>query len=127
MTDESLARRLVYDYPYYADLVEPHGALTVDRRSHACFYYGMLATQARGKAGAIETQIIEYKVGDVAPDWNEERDLELARSVATIYQLESPEEFLAFRRQAWAQASAMGYFIDPKVFQVSPKKGKFIQ
>ena len=119
--------KINYEYPYFENYVEPKGALTVDARSHACFYYLMLALKARAIAGhGIEGQIIEYKVGETPPEWMESRDEELARSVAIVYGLKDPDEFLRFRSNAWAQAVGLG--IDGRVaediLKVSPgRKG----
>jgi len=113
--------QLKYEYPIFHDHIAPKGYLTLDIRSHACFYYGMLAMKARGLAGTgIDSQIIEYKVGETPPAWYESRDEELARSVAIMYGLESPDEFLKFRKEAWAQAQALGITIATEVFNVRP-------
>ena len=119
--DESLRKRIVYEYPFFEDFVEPKGALCINRECHACFYYAMLATKARGNAGAIETQIIEYKVGEEIPLWREQRDSELAYSVALLYGLESPDKFLIYKKRAWAQGAALGITFDPEIFNVGPK------
>lgn len=119
--DESLIRKLNYEYPFFEDMVEPHGALSINRECHACFYYAMLAHKARGNAGPIETQIIEYKVGETPPLWREQRDSELAYSVALIYGLENPDKFLIYKKRAWAQAKMLGVDLDPAIFNVAPK------
>jgi hypothetical protein len=121
MADDSLLGRLAYEFPYFEDYLEPKGALKLDRACHACFYYGMLATKARGNAGPIETQIIQYKVGEQIPDWREPRDLEIARSVAILYGLESPDEFLKYKKEAWYQAKLLGVELDPTIFEISPR------
>lgn len=112
---------ITYEYPLFVDYIQPNGTLTIEKECHACFYYGMLAFKARGLAGdGIDSQIIQYKVGEEIPAWYEPRDEELARSVALIYGLESPDEFLRFKKQAWAQAKLLGIEIPPEVFQVRP-------
>lgn len=122
MTDESLVKRLNYEYPWFEGLIEPHGALTMDRRSHACWYYTVLCMRARRlHAGGIANQIIQYKVGDTPPEWLESRDLEIAKSVAIIYALESPDEFLKFKANAWTQATQfLGVPVDMRIYEVSP-------
>lgn len=113
--------KIRYEYPMFTDHVAPNGYLTFDVRSHACFYYGMLALKARGLAGTgIDSQIIQYKVGEEIPAWLESRDEELARSVAILYALESPDEFLKFKKEAWAQMQALGITCPPEVFEVRP-------
>lgn len=112
-----------YEYPFFADYVEPKGALAINKESHACFYYAMLAMKARGLVGdGIDSQIIQYRVGDAVPEWLESRDEELARSVALIYGLESPESFLKgdWKKRAWAQAMSLGVDIPVAVFDVRP-------
>lgn len=125
-TDKSLLRRLHYEYPYFESYVEPNGALKIDMRCHACFYYGMLAYKARLNAGAIEGQMIQYKVGEEIPLWREARDEELARSVAIIYSLDSPDDFLSYKKEAWAQAVRLGIEMPAEIFEVAPGK-KVIQ
>lgn len=105
---------LHYDRPFYEQLVQPKGYLTLDMRCHACFHYTMLAGKARVAAGTgPESQIIQYRVGDTPPEWMESRDWEIAKSVAIIYGLESPDEFLKFKKEAWTQAVQLG--ADPEI------------
>ena len=82
----------------------------------------MLAAKARGIAGPIETQIIQYKVGETPPLWHENRDSEIAVSVAIIYGLESPDKFLVYKKRAWAQAELLGITLPTDIFDVGPKK-----
>lgn len=103
--------KINYEYPMFSDYLEPKGALAINKESHACFYYVMLAMKARALVGkGIESQIIEYKVGEAAPLWLESRDEEIARSVALIYGLESPDAFLkkTWQARAWKQAVELG-------------------
>lgn len=116
-------KRIHYEYPIFEDYLEPKGALAINKESHACFYYVMLATYARALAGkGIATQIIEYKVGDTPPEWKESRDEELARSIAILYGFESPDSFLKkpWKMRAWAQAKMLGIDVPPAVFDVRP-------
>lgn len=112
-----------YEYPFFEDYLEPKGALAINKECHACFYYAMLAAKARGLVGSgIDSQIITYRVGDQPPEWMESRDEELARSVALIYGLESPDSFLKrpWKQRAWAQAKALGIDLDPAILEVRP-------
>lgn len=112
-----------YEYPFFEDYLEPKGALAINKESHACFYYAMLAAKARGLAGTgPESQIITYKVGETPPDWMESRDEEIAKSVALIYGLESPDKFLKadWKKRAWAQAKQLGVEIPDEVWEVRP-------
>ena len=119
--DESLLKQIHYEYPFFEDMVEPQGALTINKECHACFYYAMLAFKARGNAGPIETQIIEYKVGETPPEWREQRDSEIAYSVALLYGLESPDKFLIYKKRAWAQGKMLGVEFPQEIFNVGPK------
>lgn len=124
MTRDGRVGNLNYEYPFFADLVEPRGALTLNIRSHACWYYTMLAMRARGlHAGGIENQIIQVKVGyESDSHWHESRDEEIARSVAIIYGLESPDEFLKteWKKRAYAQAQMLGARINLDIYEVKP-------
>lgn len=115
--------KINYEYPMFSDYIEPKGALAINKESHACFYYLVLAIKARAAAGkGIDSQIIEYEVGHVAPLWMESRDEEIARSVALIYGLESPEAFLKtpWKKRAWTQAQALGFQFDSEILNVRP-------
>lgn len=120
--DPKLGVNLHYEYPMYMDYIEPNGALNLDKRSHACFHYTKLAMRARHLAGdGPESQIIQYRVGDTAPEWMESRDEEIARSVAIIYGLESPDEFLKFKKEAWTQATVfLRLPVDAEIYNVRP-------
>lgn len=114
-----------YQYLIFESYIEPHGALAVNKESHACFYYAMLATKARLNApDDLSQQVIQYKIGDAIPLWREQRDEELARSVATIYGFDNPGEFLKpeWKKRAWAQAKALGVDVPVAVLNVSPRK-----
>ena len=118
MTDQPT---IEYEYPYFDSYLEPHGVLKIDRACHACFYYGMLAAKAIQLQGdGMDSQTIVYKVGDTPPPWYEARLDNLARSVAILYALESPDVFLAYKREAWVQAMQLGYNIPEIVFRVRP-------
>jgi len=112
-----------YEYPFCEDLVEPKGALSLDKRSHACWDYTRKAMRARELwAGGPENQTIQYRVGDEVPHWHESRDEEIARSVALIYGLADPSEFLKreFRKRAWAQAQQFGLKVELEIYRVRP-------
>jgi hypothetical protein len=115
--------KIQYEYPMYLDLIEPKGALSLDKRSHACWDYTRKAMRARElHAGGIQNQIIQYKVGDTPDPWHESHDEEIAKSTAIIYGLESPDEFLKaeFRKRAWAQAKMLGLKVELEIYRVRP-------
>lgn len=110
-----------YEYPFFESYIEPNGALNIQPACHACFYYGMLAAKAIAMIGTSnESQIIVYKVGDTPPEWMTANLGNIARGVATMYALNSPEDFLKFRAEAWAQAKMLGVDIPEYVFRVAP-------
>lgn len=115
--------KVTYEYSIFTDLIEPKGALTLDKRSHACWDYTRKAMRARElHAGGPEHQTIMYKVGEQVPNYHESRDEEIARSVALIYGLESPEEFLRdeWKKRAWAQAKMLGLHVEVEIYNVRP-------
>jgi hypothetical protein len=121
--DESLLKNIAYEYPYFADYIEPKGALSIDRASHACFYYGILALRSRETAGSsIDSQIIEYNIHETPEPWMEPRDVEIARGVALMYALNSPDDFLQHRARAWEQARRLGIDIPEEIFTVHPHR-----
>lgn len=123
MADESLKRRIIYEYPFYESYLEPNGALKMDPACHACFYYAMLATKALALQGnSIESQTILYKVGDTPPPWFFANLEQIARSVATIYALESPDNFLNYKKEVWTQGQMIGVDMDPIIFEIAPGK-----
>lgn len=111
--------RLNYNRPMFTDQVEPHGRLTMDIRTHACWYYAMLAQKNRVLYGdGPSTQIITYDAE------NNERAVFLnknykaiAKSVAIIYGLESPDEFLRYRPLIEAEATRLGITLDDEIFR----------
>lgn len=123
-SDESgMTGEIQYQYPFFTDLVEPNGALSPDKRSHACWDYTRKAMRARElHAGGIENQRIMYKVGDELPHWHESRDEEIARSTALIYGFADPSEFLktSFIKRAWAQAKLLGLHVELEIYRVRP-------
>lgn len=90
---------LHYDRPMFEDQMIPKGHLTMDIRSHACWYYACLAQKNLIRVGdGPESQIITYDAENNEKAVYENRNFKnIARSVATIYGLESPDEFLRFR------------------------------
>lgn len=88
----------------YPDLTRPNGALPKDMRAQACWYFYTIAETARVKVGkGPSTQIIlEDEL------WLETHYVEQAKSVATLYGLESPDEFAKFWPYVMTQARVLG-------------------
>lgn len=97
-----MTNKINFNYPVYPDLTEPDGFLPRDRRAQACWYFYTIAQLAKETIGeSIDDQIIlEDEL------WMDKQYEQQARTVALMYQLESPDEFLRFfpcvRRQALA-------------------------
>jgi hypothetical protein len=99
--------KLSLNYPIYPDLTHPKGFLSRDLRAQACWYFYTLAEKMRVKVGdGIESQMGTLLEGEL---WMETRYEQLARSVAMIYKLESPDEFMKAWDQVKQQAESMGY------------------
>jgi len=75
----------------FPDLTRPRGFLSPDMRSQACWYFYTLAQKMRETVGlSLEDQRFRLLDDDL---WMETRYEQLARSVALMYGLESPDEF----------------------------------
>lgn len=85
--------------PIFPDHTEPKGALSTDMRSQACWYFYLLAQKNLERVGGTmaenETQ---FGLLDIYP-WQKTHYEQLAKSVAFLYQLESPSEFA----KAWPE------------------------
>lgn len=81
--------------PFFQDHLMPDGFLTRDMACHACWYYYILATNARHNVGnSIDDQTIEYNAESMTdiPLWRDKRFNQQAKSIALLYGLESPDE-----------------------------------
>lgn len=81
----------------------------VDRRPHACWYYLICAHQ--NLESAAEGATYEGEL-DITPALNN-----IARSVATQYNLDSPDDFLKFMSVCVAEADRIGRTWDPRVMK----------
>lgn len=82
--------KIQYEYPIYVDQIYPKGFLKIDRRYHACWTYYVLAQKIKEIAGdSIDDQIIEEGMA-----WMDKPYANIAKSVATRYGLDSPDDFL---------------------------------
>jgi hypothetical protein len=103
-------KELKFNYPFFTDQVEPKGRLLIDKRCHACWFYFMLATKNKNVVGkGPEDQIIEVDPGLETPLWMDLRYDQIARSVAMIYSLESPDEFLPYFEIVEKEANRLGF------------------
>lgn len=78
--------------------------LPQDDRAYACWYFYTLAQQQKEKIG----ESIDDQFGILEGErWMSKQYVQLARSVALMYQLESPDEFAKFWKYVWLQAKAL--------------------
>lgn len=89
----------------YPNLTKPHGALSSDSRSQACWYFYSLAHKVYEMVG----KSIEDQFGVLDDElWMDKRYVQIARSVAMQYGLESPDEFAKAWDEVRLQAIIMG-------------------
>lgn len=111
-----MADALHFDYPYFKDQLAPKGELLVDKRCHACWFYYVLAAKNRADTGTgPDSQIIEVDPGLNTPLWMERRYHQIATTVALIYGLSSPDEFLPFFPVVEREARRHGFEIPPDI------------
>ncbi len=95
----------------FRDQIEPKGRLVIAKECHACWYYFMLAYSSWESAGdGPESQIITVDPALQTPEWMERRFDQIARTVAMIYQLDSPEAFLPYFPIVEREAKRMSPF-----------------
>lgn len=94
--------KIHFQYPVYPTLT----FLPKDKRAYACWYYYTLAQQLYEKLGkGIDDQ---FGILEEFP-WQNPHYERIARSVAQMYMLESPAEFLKFWPEVEQQALYMDY------------------
>ena len=113
--------KLAYEYETYPQITVPRGFLPDDKRAQACWFFYLMAQSAKESVGdGPSTQII---YDDEL--WMDKRYEQQARSVATIYQLESPSEFMKFWKYVEQQARDLG-LPAPALEYMRPMIGKII-
>lgn len=98
--------KIALRYPVYPDLTHPRGELPNDKRAMACWYFYTLAQQLHERLGKSTEDQFGLLDGD---QWMDPQYEQIARSVAKLYQLESPDEFAKFWSYVEKQAWRMGY------------------
>lgn len=88
--------------PTFPTHTTPYGWLPDDLRAHACWYYYLLADKA--KAEADESDQIVYE----GEPWRYRHFVQIKRSVALIYGLESPDEMDKFWPYVMTEAASRG-------------------
>ena len=94
--------------PIFPDHTYPNGALSTDMRSQACWYFYLMAQkQLERVGGAMDEKETQFGLLDIYP-WQKTHYEQLARSIAFIYQLESPSEFAKAWPEVEREAAASG-------------------
>ena len=110
---------LHYDRPIFPDHTFPKGLLIRDEACQACWFYAMLAFKNYMQyAGGHENKIITVNAYDneFLP-WNEIRFANIARSVAIIYGLESPDVFLRYADVVQREAARLHIELPEEVWR----------
>ncbi len=110
---------------YFRDHVAPTGYLTHDMACHACWYYFMLATNAKTAVGkGPEDQIIEYNAESLTdvPLWQDTHFNQQAKSVAFLYGLESPDEMFKFWPNVKMECFRLGF--PPPAYEIMNLSGQ---
>lgn len=118
--DQPDKKQLHYERPFFSEhSVENGGFLTHDIRAHACWYYAMLAQKNKQVVGdSIEDQIITYDTtSSEKPLWRNKNYSALAKSVALIYGLESPDVFLAAKEMVIQEGSRCKITFDDEIWR----------
>lgn len=91
-----------FTYPIFPDHTKPVGALPNLKPAQACWYFYLLAQKMKENVGdSTEDQfgLLETE------QWMDTHYVQLARTIAMIYGLESPDEFAKFwkpvKQEAW--------------------------
>lgn len=86
----------------FPDHTIPKGRLPRDKRAQACWYFYLLAQKIKEKVGDSTEDQFGLLEGEL---WMDKHYVQLARSVALIYNLESPDEFAKFWPQVTEEAT----------------------
>jgi hypothetical protein len=82
--------KINFTYFRFPDHTQPAGALSFDKRSQACWYFYLQAQKMKENVGKSTEDQFGILEGEL---WMDTHYVTLARSVALIYGLESPDEF----------------------------------
>jgi hypothetical protein len=77
----------------FPDHTKPAGLLPHDKGAQACWYFYVLAQKQKEKVGESIDDQFGLLEGDM---WMDKRYEQTARTVAMLYQLESPDDFLKY-------------------------------
>lgn len=97
--------KVAFKYPVFPDHTVPVGALPNEVAAQACFYFYLLAQKIREKVG----DSIDDQFGVLEGErWMDKHYVQLARSIATLYGLESPDDFARFWTEVKQEAFICG-------------------
>lgn len=86
----------------FPDHTVPRGALPNHPGAQACWYFYLLAQKNKEKVGKSTEDQFGLVEGE---QWMDKQYVQLARSIATMYGLDSPDEFAKFwkevKQEAW--------------------------
>lgn len=117
-SNEPIIGKIKFTYPIFTDQIEPKGRLIIDRACHACWFYVSLAMKNLELVGiGPESQVIVVEDGGPTPLWNKLNFDQIARSIALMYQLDSPEVFLRYRPLIEREALRLGGKINDMVWR----------
>lgn len=106
--DPNRINKLTLTPPVFPDHTHPHGHLSKDMRSQACWYFYLLAQKMLERVGGVmDEKESQFGLLDIYP-WQKTHYAQLARTVATLYQLESPSEFAKAWDEVEREASSSG-------------------
>lgn len=90
----------------FPDHTSPDGALSKDMRAQACWYFYLQAQKMKEVVGDdLEDQRFRLLDGEL---WMDTHYQQLAKTVALMYQLESPDEFAKAWDEVREEAAACG-------------------
>jgi hypothetical protein len=97
--------RVKFDHFTFPELTRPKGFLSPDKRAQACWYFYTLAEKLRQMLGDSTDDQFGLLEGSL---WMDPHYVNIAKSVALIYGLESPDEFAKAWDEVRDQAAALG-------------------
>ncbi len=112
-----------FNPPIFVSQMEPVGFLIPDPACQACWYYYMCADKCKKVVGrGPESQIIEYDtegpMNDI-PLWMDKRYAAIAKSIAMMYGLKSPDDMFKYWPKVTLEAARLG-MPNPEIEYMNP-------
>lgn len=96
--------KIAFEAPYFPDHTIPRGCLPADARAQACWYFYVIAQEAKENVGnSIDDQVILE--GEL---WLDTHYVQQKRTVCTIYGFGDPAEMDKFWEFVRSEAAACG-------------------